>query len=241
MQDELIKKLEQSHKLFDRMEPALREKIPERQWPSLNQHMDNLREFVDTAISINQQVVQDQKLSPNEATQIAELGLQLVEQLSNWMHKSGIEQLRFELDQFALLIAEWVIRHKGQIHRLESIVNAFIHLANSFKRKTDFVRLLEMMNAVVRAVTPQIRHDFDSVSLYRPWRLLNINRSIVAIRSQDELLMRQVFDDLVLFLPLDAPGFFEEGMDEIDNADYPPRVREVMLEYQRKHPQQQLH
>jgi len=243
MKDELNENLEQARDLIQRLPSLLNEKILQEQdkQNQLQEYQDAFTQFFDMAISLNQQVVQDQKLSSAEASDVGHYGLQLVEQLAHWLQQTGSEQSRLEVDQIALLVARWLIRHKGQIKALESIVNAFAHLANSVKKKKDISSLLELMNAVVQAAGPELRHDIESVSLFRPWRLLNINRCILAARTHDVSLMRQVFDDLVRFLPQDAPGFFDEAMAEMENADYPVHVREVFLEYHQANPKQRLH
>ncbi len=64
-----------------------------------------------------------------------------------------------------------------------------------------------------------------------PWRLLHLNWAIAATRSRDTGLMERVFDTLVATLPEAAPGFFREGMGEMERLDYPAPVRALMQRY----------
>jgi hypothetical protein len=61
--------------------------------------------------------------------------------------------------------------------------------------------------------------------------VLVLIRAIVATRSHQPALMEAAFDALLEALPGDAPGFFREGMEQMDALDYPPAVRAVMQRY----------
>ena len=68
----------------------------------------------------------------------------------------------------------------------------------------------------------------------RPWRILHLNRAIVATRTHQPDVMDEAFTLLTECLPEDAPGFFSQGMEQMDLLNYPPHVREVMNRYYRK-------
>ena len=88
-----------------------------------------------------------------------------------------------------------------------------------------------LFRSVARACHVILRHDLDNANPTRPWRVLNINRGIVATRSQDLDVMNAVFSDLILAIPMDAPEFFSEGMSEMVRQNYPEPVCEVMQEF----------
>ena len=67
-----------------------------------------------------------------------------------------------------------------------------------------------------------------------PWRVLNLNRAIVATHTHNPRVMEEAFETLLQNLPEDAPAFFREGMGRMEALNYPPRVREVMERYYRK-------
>jgi hypothetical protein len=53
--------------------------------------------------------------------------------------------------------------------------------------------------------------------------------------------MESVFEQLVFRLPEDAPGFFAEGMHQMDIIGYPDHVRNVMKTYYQLTNQPTLH
>jgi hypothetical protein len=76
-----------------------------------------------------------------------------------------------------------------------------------------------------------VAQDVGRTEPQRPWRVLLLNRAIVATRSHRPALMEVAFDDVVEHLPQEAARFFEEGMAQMDALDYPPQVRAVMERY----------
>ena len=90
------------------------------------------------------------------------------------------------------------------------------------------------MGRIIDAVSPLIREDLEKINPGRPWRVLLLNRCIVATRSHDADRMTEAFDFLVDHLPEDAPGFFAAGMQQMEALDYPAHVRRVMEKYHRR-------
>ncbi len=81
------------------------------------------------------------------------------------------------------------------------------------------------MTQVADSCTSEIQQDLEPNDQLRPWRLLHINRSIVATRTHDPEIMKKAFDELLTYLPHEADIFFAEGMKEMDALDYPAHVR----------------
>ncbi|WP_455201868.1 hypothetical protein, partial [Kaarinaea lacus] len=87
------------------------------------------------------------------------------------------------------------------------------------------------MGELIGAVSEQTKFDFDSSNHRHPWRVLNLNRGIIATRSQDTNLMELAFDELIRNFPEDAELFFKQGMQQMEELDYPVHVRAVMSRY----------
>ena len=68
----------------------------------------------------------------------------------------------------------------------------------------------------------------------RPWRVLLLNRGIVATRSHDPSTMEEAFTFLIRHLPEDAAQFFAAGMQQMEALNYPAHVRQVMEKYHRQ-------
>lgn len=167
----------------------------------------------------------------NDISDIGEHGLSLLEKL---IYKAdALEDLveKTDLEQIALVIADWVIQRDGSINILEPIVDALAQVANAISEPEQLIALADFMGEIADACSDTIKQDLELSNMHRPWRILNINRGIVATRTNDPKTMRSVFADLIKALPMDAPGFFKEGMSEMIRLDYPDHVRSVMQEY----------
>ena len=137
----------------------------------------------------------------------------------------------FEMSPVILAVAGWIVRRDGRIGILEPVVDA---LANTANRTTDgpgLECLADFMGAVLSACADIIKSDLETANPGRQWRILQLNRGIVATRSLNPRLMAKVFDELCSALPEDVPQFFSDGMREMDKLDYPPEVRDVMKRY----------
>ncbi len=167
----------------------------------------------------------------NDITDIGEHGLFILEKLIYQAdeNKSFVE--KNSLQELSLVIADWVIKHEGQINILEPIVDALAQLANALKEPEELTALANFMGQIADACSDSIKQDVEITNMQRPWRILNINRGIVATRTHNTDTMRQVFSALIKALPMDAPGFFKEGMSEMVRLNYPQPVRDIMQEY----------
>ncbi|MEA1890854.1 MAG: hypothetical protein U9N50_13895 [Pseudomonadota bacterium] len=82
------------------------------------------------------------------------------------------------------------------------------------------------------AVPAQIKEDrVDRNNTGRPWRILNLNRGIIATRSHHPEIMPHAYSDLVKNIPDDARQFFNEGQKQMEIVDYPDHVKEIMQQY----------
>lgn len=167
----------------------------------------------------------------NDITDIGEHGLSLLEKL---MQKADSLQLineKMSLGQITLVIADWVIQQDGTLNYLEPIVDALAQVANATSDTEQLVALAAFMGEIADACSDSIKQDIEVNNMHRPWRILHINRGIVAIRTNNIATIHSVFASLIAALPLDAANFFKEGMSEMVRLNYPDAVREVMQEY----------
>ena len=230
-----------AHQYFKKLPAELTDYFDDAYQSAFDQLMKALEQFFDVTSTVNQQAADDQIISSTEATEIGDHGFILLLKLVNLMEKLDLPHKRKEIEQISLIFARWVIHFNGQLKHIEPIVNAFAHSANSMKEKKSLLALIELMDMVVDASSDEIKHDLESSNIYRPWRLLHINRGIVATRTHDADIMKKVFDEMILYLPQDAASFFSEGMQEMDALDYPPNVQKVIEEYFLHQPKIKLH
>lgn len=200
-----------------------------------------LDEFFTLLMTLNQRYGEDAPLPDDDATRLGDTGLLVLAELTHMSQQLGIPQVKFELDRLAVTAGDWIMRHKGQIRTLEPIVNGLAIMANELHEPRDLEDMASFMDKVMKSTAPDIAADTDKTDSGRPWRVLHLNRAIVATRSHNTELMAQVFDDLIQELPEDASDFFREGMRQMEVIDYPAKVKTVMTHYFQGLSQHALH
>ena len=187
--------------------------------------LDMLHQIFVIIVAVNKK---EEKLSPDEITDIGTQGLLLIDNLVYKLMAQNLDDYKQEAEQVALTIAHWVIKHKGELAQIQSVVDGLAFMANAVDDKVSLLQLSTFMNQVAHACSDTIQHDLDNSDPSRPWRTLNMNRGIVATRTHDLDIMNSVFTDLIKAIPLDAPMFFKEGMAEMERLNYPQPVRDLM-------------
>lgn len=167
----------------------------------------------------------------DDATQLGDYGMTLLTDLSAWAGQLNLPVPRQDLEIVMLSAADWVMRHEGQIRTLDPVVNALANFANRMHDPASLEPLILFMGRVAQASAKYIKQDLEKTNPGRPWRVLHLNRGIVATRTHNPALMEKVFDDLVRYLPEDAPAFFAEGMQQMEALNYPQPVRKIMGRY----------
>ncbi|MBT9611778.1 MAG: hypothetical protein IV108_00760 [Burkholderiales bacterium] len=163
--------------------------------------------------------------------ELGEHGVNIAADLATWAERLELSQAKADVEKVAVGVALWVVRHEGEIHALDTIVNGFASEANTTASEETLRVLYRAMQLVLEHTAAAIKQDLDKTNPGRPWRALNFNFAIVATRTQDAQLMHEAFDTLSRNLPEDAPAFFEEGLRQSDKPVYGPIVKSLMQEY----------
>jgi hypothetical protein len=158
-------------------------------------------------------------------------GLDLLARLSAVAGRLRLPQTARAVETLALPLACWLLRRGAELQHPESVVNAAAYLANGLHHPDDLAGLYVLMREVADGFSPALIQELTIDDHTRPWRTLLLDRAIVATRSRRPALMVEAFDLVCDQLPEDAPGFFREGMGQMDVLDYPQPVREVMQRY----------
>jgi len=190
--------------------------------------IDALQQVFDIVVAVNKQ---DTVLSVDEISDIGEQGLSMIDNLVYKLMSNDLELHKFEIETVAMFLANWVIKHKGRLSNIQSVVDGLAYMANQVEDKVSLLQLSTFMGQVAHACSDVIQHDLDITDPGRPWRALNMNRGIVATRTHDLDIMRSVFTDLIKAIPMDAPAFFKEGMSEMGRLNYPEPVQELMQDF----------
>lgn len=162
---------------------------------------------------------------------LGEHGLQLLAQLSELAISLGQRDTARDLENLCLPFAVWIARQGGELTYLDPVVNALAYMANYSADPEVMQDLLQQATEIFDSVAPSISEDRDQFDPMRPWRLLLINRAIIATRTLRPRMMEPAFDAVVEFLPADAARFFEEGLVQIEKMGYPEAVRAMVNRY----------
>jgi len=173
-------------------------------------------------------------VSTEDSTKLGDYGLRLLEELQQ--HAESVE-LRHETQTLMRLCLPFglLMMHKGaRLLTPEPVVNAIADLANTqtdpLVLETLFAKVTEIMDGFDEAL-----RSSDMLDGYgTPWKILLLNRAIIATRSHQQALIDQAYADIVRYLPRQAKAFFEESAEQMRKVDYPQEVKDsVMLWYQR--------
>jgi hypothetical protein len=178
----------------------------------------------------------------SELDQCSDYGIQLFAELSALAAGIHLTETATEIENLCFPLALWAARKGAEITTLEPVVNAISRIANSIRSPADLELLYREISEITAAVSDPVRQDLETTNPGRPWRILLLNRAIVATRSHQPVLIDDAYKDIVAMLPEDASGFFREGMEQMDAVGYPTHVREIVAAwYQRYSSKPTLH
>ena len=200
-----------------------------------------LKTFFTMLADLDDRYGAEAALPDDDATRLGDTGLLALVELIDISQQLGLEKAKAELELLAVSISDWIMRHKGEVRTLDPIVNGLAVLANELHEPASLEGMTSFMADLMGATAGDIAADADKSDDRRPWRILQLNRAIVATRSYNTELMSRVFDDLIQGLPGDAKDFFREGMRQMEVVKYPARVRAVMTHYFQALAQNTLH
>ncbi|MDH5649272.1 MAG: hypothetical protein OEY67_06415 [Gammaproteobacteria bacterium] len=193
--------------------------------------VDGIEKFIGVATRLEQRQGGHERLSRDDITRLGDYALTLLSDLGEWAMDLGQNMAQQQLEHFIMATAKWIVSENAELSTLEPVVNAIATVANSLRGPKELGLLAQYMNDVIGAIPDALKLDKETGDPTWSWRILLLNRSIVATRSHNTALMEQVFDELVHHLPEEASRFFSEGMQQMDALNYPPQVREIMQRY----------
>lgn len=170
--------------------------------------------------------------APRELRILGEHGLQLLTSLAEYAGRLGLARHARRLRDLCFPFALWVVRCDGSFSSWEPVVDAVAELANRLSDADDLAELCAQLDELLEAGDPVPGRAAER-SDQHPWRILVLNRAIVATRSYRPDLMEKAFAAVVEWLPREAPGFFEEAMEQMDVVGYPDPIRAVVETYYR--------
>ncbi len=153
---------------------------------------------------------------PSNVRELGDYGFQLLWELSVWAKKLGLNKESTELEELSLPLALWVIDHGRELQTLEPVVNAIASMVNRTQSIQQLENLFQVINSIVNGVLPEISQNIEDINPHRPWRILLLNRAIVATRTCQPTLIEVAFGTIVEYLTEDTASFFSEGIEQMD-------------------------
>ncbi|MEE8343545.1 MAG: hypothetical protein V3R51_07045, partial [Gammaproteobacteria bacterium] len=163
--------------------------------------------------------------------ELGEYTFVLLNDLNRWMTRLKLPFDEASLMELTIVVALWVSRNGGELLTLEPVADALAHFSNSTSDTNRLEELYVVYDKIISAVATGIRQDLEKINPGRPWRVLNMNRAIVATRCHKTDLMESSFESLIKWFPDDTADFFRNGMGQMNALDYPDQVRTVMGKY----------
>ena len=187
-----------------------------------------LADAVRQCLDVCQRVDADGSALPLE--DVDELGTHALECLSDlglWAYQLQADAARTVIEDLALDMAHWIVRHGGQIAVLEPVVNALARQANATQDPAQLAALFDRACGIIAYAAPSLTAGTDAASL-QPWLTLNFNCAIIATRTQQPELMNAAYDLLETHLPQHCAAFYEEGVRESAKPVYGEHVGELL-------------
>jgi hypothetical protein len=138
------------------------------------------------------------------------------------------ESAMIALDRAMIALGHWAMQHALEVRHPEVWVNALARRANAAETRQDCAAMFALMQGAIAHLEATLGSDLEQSNPERPWRILNLNFAITAIRAGDGALMRFAFETLNRHLPLDAPGFYAEASAQAAHPAFPAEHRALI-------------
>ena len=185
-------------------------------------------DFLDVCAQLDDEYGADNPLPLQDAADAADEALRCATELDPWLDRFELATYRPALYAVVLGIGLWAMRHQLPLATAEPIVNALAFRANEATTTQETAAAYAMMQGFIAHLAPQLDADLERSNPERPWRLLNLNFAITAIRTGDAALIRYAFDTLNTHLPDERTGFYEEAYALASQPGFPLETRALI-------------
>ena len=168
-------------------------------------------DFLAVMSRLDGQYGADAHLPIEDAAEACDEALRALAELESWLIRFGLNDQIVHLQAVEIGIGYWAMRHGLPIYAVEPIVNALAAKANAATSTQETAAVYAMMQGFISHFLPLLKADLERSNPQRPWRLLNLNFAITAIRTGDDALMLYAFDTLNSHLPDERAGFYAEA------------------------------
>ena len=167
-------------------------------------------------------------LPVDNAEAAADEALRALAELESWLIRFDLEPQIPHLQTLEIGVGYWSMRHGLTIGTAEPIVNALAAQSNAARSTQETAAVYALMQGFISHFSPTLKADLERSNPLRPWRLLNLNFAITAIRTGDIALMLYAFDTLNAHLPDERSGFYGEAHALASQPGFPDATRELI-------------
>ncbi len=194
--------------------------------PEWKERLGQLKTQVATLATIDKQYGGLGRLPLEDAGDLVDAILTELARIEGDLERRRIGGPVPELDEVAIGVALWALRHEVAIGAVAPVANALARRSNAAKKPAELAAILGIMHGVARHVAPALAADLDRMNPERPWRILHVNLAVTAIRGEDPALIEAAFDALDAALPEERAGFYAEALALALSPRVAPAVRE---------------
>jgi len=187
-----------------------------------------LDDFVHLCTQLDADFGADATLPLADAEEAVEHALQALAEIVAALERFGLARERMAWQTIIIGVGLWAMRHQLAILWPEPIVNALAERANDTQTRQDAVATFALMQGLIDHLAPQFGMDLERSNPERPWRLLNLNFAITAIRTGDEEMMQFAFTNLKSRMPQEYAGFFSEAAALAAKPGFPAATRALI-------------
>ena len=127
----------------------------------------------------------DRPVPIEDAPNAVDEALRALADLESWLIRLGLPEQLPHIQALEIGIGYWAMRHELVIFAVEPIVNALAAKSNTADSKQETAAVYAMMQGFISHFSPTLKADLERSNPQRPWRLLNLNFAITAIRTGD--------------------------------------------------------
>ena len=178
-------------------------------------------DFLRLMQSLDSQYGPDAELPFSGADAAADDALQYLTEIESWLDRLDIADQRENLHALQIGIGYWAMRHGLPFQTAAPIVNALAVQSNLAATRQDTAAVYALMQGFIAHFSPSLCADLERSNPERPWRLLNLNFAITAIRTGDAAMMRFAFDTLNANLPNECAGFYADAIALASRPGFP--------------------
>ncbi len=170
----------------------------------------------------------DSQLPMEDTADAVDAALRSLAELESWLIRLDVPEHLVNLQTVEIGVSYWAMRHAVPITVVEPVVNALAARSNSATSKQEMAAVFAMMQGFIHHISPGHEADLERSNPQRPWRLLNLNFAITAIRTGDLEFMRFAFDRLNQYLPDERAGFYSEAHSVASQPGFPADTRHLI-------------